>query len=236
MGFGLLFIGYFVASLMSVNSYGYLFRLVGFAIILVALRRLQKYNAAFRFPIAAGALMAVCSLLLSISGITSLLYDEMLINTAFLAGDTVKNVLGGIDMALEFLFHGALAYAIKDIARDTGEEKLVFAAVRNFVFLCFYYVLYGIALLPFAFVDDYVRYFSLPVILLYFACIILNLILIFRCYMKICDEADVDMVRKPSRFDFINRLREESDRREEKAVSSTRDYIENRKTAKNRRK
>ena len=36
MGFGLLFIGYFIALLMSVNSYGFAFEIVGYAIMLSA--------------------------------------------------------------------------------------------------------------------------------------------------------------------------------------------------------
>jgi len=227
MGFGILFIGYFAASLMSVNSFGYIFRLVGFAVILIALAKLARYNNAFRIPFAVGTLMAVCALLMSVSGITGLLYDKMLIDNALLSSKTLKDALGITDTVLEFFFSAALAYAIKEIARETEDKELVFGAVRNFVFFCVYYVLMGVAYLPFAFAESYVKYFSLPVLLLYFACIILNLVLIFKCYMRICDENDVDMARKPSRFEFINRLRVKSDEREERAIKKAREYEEN---------
>jgi hypothetical protein len=41
----------------------------------------------------------------------------------------------------------------------------------------------------------------------------MNLYLIFRCYAEICDQSDVDMERKPSRFAFVNNYRDEMDRR-----------------------
>ena len=46
------------------------------------------------------------------------------------------------------------------------------------------------------------------------------------CYTRICDEGDVEMNRKPSRFAFINKMRAELDKREEKALESQEQYIE----------
>ena len=65
---------------------------------------------------------------------------------------------------------------------------------------------------------EYAVYFSAPVLILYFVCIILNLVLIFSCYSRICDENDVDMARKPSRFAFVNKLRGESEQRQREAA------------------
>ena len=60
--------------------------------------------------------------------------------------------------------------------------------------------------------------------LLYFAWIILDLVLIFKCYAKICDEDDVDMPLKKSRFAFVNKFREETARREQKAADESVEY------------
>lgn len=209
---------------MSVNQYGFVFRLIGFALMLLALTRLKKYNKAFDYTLIACGLMGLTSLLLALAGIGDILYDLLIIDQKILEGS--RDIISGVDMVAELIFHGALAWGIRAIAKETEEEKIAFAAVRNLVFLCVYYVLYGIALLPFDFTVDYVKSFSMPVVLLYFACIVLNLIMLFKCYVRICDEADVDMARKPSRFEFINRLRAESDRREEKAQRTMREYKE----------
>ena len=125
---------------------------------------------------------------------------------------------------LTFVFHACLLYAIYKIARETEVEKISYAATRNFIFMCVYEVLCVVSYLPFAFVEDYKRYFSMPIILLYFGLIILNLVLVFSCYANICDENDIDMPLKKSRFEFVNKIREETARREQKAADESVEY------------
>ena len=47
MGFGLLFIGYFMANLMSIHKFGAFVSLAGYIIVLVASCKLVKYNKNF---------------------------------------------------------------------------------------------------------------------------------------------------------------------------------------------
>ena len=94
--------------------------------------------------------------------------------------------------------------------------------------MCLYIILYVVTCLPFA----YTNYFGIPTLLAQFTYIILNLILIFMCYTRICDESDVEMNRKPSRFAFINKMRAELDKREEKALESQEQYIEEKRQKK----
>ena len=42
----------------------------------------------------------------------------------------------------------------------------------------------------------------------------------------ICPEGEEDMPRKPSRFAFINKLREKQDEKDEKAIQRTKEYVE----------
>ena len=44
--------------------------------------------------------------------------------------------------------------------------------------------------------------------------------------MRICDEGDADMPLKKSRFAWVNRIREERARREQRAVDSVTEYAE----------
>ena len=117
-----------------------------------------------------------------------------------------------------------MLYAILQIAKETEVQKIRVSSVRNFVFMCIYELLLIVAYLPFPFVESYKRYFSMPIILLYFVLIVLNLVLIFTCYANICDEGDVDMPLKKSRFAFINKIREETARREQKAADDSVEY------------
>ena len=73
---------------------------------------------------------------------------------------------------------------------------------------------------------EYTKYFSGPVLILYFVWIIFNLVLIYSCYARICDESDVDMEQKPSRFAFVNKMRAESEERSRAAAERQAKYKE----------
>ncbi|MBR2388306.1 MAG: hypothetical protein IKB02_06005 [Clostridia bacterium] len=223
MGFGLLFLGYFMAHLMSVFSLGCLVRLAGFMLMIYAFTRLHKYNVSFRFPFYSAFAMLGVTLADCYGKIGELLYDNLIVDSFSLPEGFFETVASADDV-FSFLFHACLLYAILSIAKETEVEKIRVAAVRNFVFICLYAVLIIVSKLPFSFVESYKRYFSMPVILFYFAIIILNLVLIFTCYANICDESDIDMPLKKSRFEFINKFREETARREQKAADDSVEY------------
>ena len=223
MGFGLLFTGYFMTYLMSVSYAGSLIRFVGYALMIYAFTKLYRYNRSFKFPLYASLL------LLGITGVECYVevgefLSEYLIIDHFEIAESFKFVLSTVDDVVMFVFQGCLLYAIRAIAKETEAKNLPYLAARNFVFICVYQLLLALTWVPFAFVEDYKRYFSMPIYLLYFAWIILNLVLIFKCYANICDEGDVDMPLKKSRFEFINKIREETARREQKAADDSVEY------------
>ena len=55
---------------------------------------------------------------------------------------------------------------------------------------------------------------------------VFNAFLILKCYAMICPEGEEDMHRKPSRFEFVNKMREKQDEREQRAIESTKEYFE----------
>lgn len=223
MGFGLLFLGYFMTHLMSVFSLGCLMRLAGYSLMIYAFFKLCKYNVSFRFPFYCAFAMLLVTAADCYEKIGTLLYDSLIIDSFSLPEGFAETVACADDV-LSFVFHTALLFAIVEIAKETEVEKIRVAAVRNFVFVCIYAVLIIVSKLPFSFVEDYKRYFSMPIILLYFTLIILNLVLIFTSYANICDEGDVDMPLKKSRFEFVNKFREETARREQKAADESVEY------------
>ena len=232
MGFGILFIGYFMATLMSINTIGSVMRLLGYALVLVATRKLSKYHRAFDAVSLATALMMAVSLLLVVYDASSFLY-EMLIIDAQLLPPAFRTVVGYVEMALTFVFSAVLLWAIRLIAIQTQVQKIAVGAVRNFVFICIYYVLSLIGMLPFPFAQTYASVVGAPVLILYFVWIVLNLVLIYTCYARICDEDDVDMEQKPSRFEFVNNMRRESEARREAANQK---YAQKLRQRKERRK
>ncbi len=231
MGFGLLFIGYFVATLMSINTVGPFIRVIGYGIICVAAAKLNNYNRYFRLVQIASVIMILVSLLLSASTVTDFLYNELLISKNIF-GSLYKTVIGHIEAVLSFFFGSVMLYAIRSIALETEDTKVAINSIRNFVFMCLYMALYVVTCLPFA----YTNYFGVPTLLAQFTCIILNLILLFMCYTRICDESDVDMKRKPSRFAFVNKMRAELDKREQQAIESQARYNEEKRQKKEARR
>ncbi len=236
MGFGWLFIGYFISTFMVINQAGCLIRPIGYAMMLWALYKLKDYHRDFWYALAACSGMLVLSLVLAVEGVSSFLAQQMLIESPWISAG-VKTVLGYVEMIGSLVFHATLLWGIRAIARETEVDKISFGATRNFVFFLVYNVLYAIALLPLPFAAEYAKLMSVPVLLLYFACIVLNLILIFSCYARICDVADEDMAVKPSRFAFVNRMREKSEaRRRQKDEMYAQHVMEKKKRKEQRRK
>lgn len=235
MGFGLLFIGYFTAMLMSINTYGSIFKLVGYAIILVAAGKLEKYDRSFTLFKLATYLMLAMSAVLAVSDIWTLLYNELIVPSDPF-GEVFRNVSAYAEIILSLAHNLFMLYAIRSIAIETEVEKISACAVRNLIFMCAYYVLYFIGTLPFAFASEYLKYCGAFILILNFVWVILNLVLIYSCYARICDESDVEMQRKPSRFAFVNKMRAESEERERRAAERQAEYRRQKQERRERRK
>lgn len=220
MGFGLLFIGYFVANFMTLNPLGSWFRFLGYGIILLSILKLRKYHRAFN---------------LSIFTTIGMLFVSGALILSELAGID-KTVIAYIEQGSSFIFHALLLYAIFKIARETEVKKISDASVRNFVFICFYDIVCLFEYLPLAVFDTVQGELRIISLILFFSCMILNLILIGRCYANICDEKDVEMKRKESRFAWVNRFHEELERKEEKARAETEAYRREKLERRNKRK
>ena len=225
MGFGILLTGYFMTYLMSFSLFGYLIRFMGYGLMLYAFTKLKSYNKAFRLPLAASGVMLAVTLADIYAKLGQFLYENLIIDS-FSLPVGFERVVGYIDDILVFAFHACLLYAIRSIAKDTEDEKVSYGAVRNFVFIAIYYVIYVVTLLPIPALGEIKKYFSLPVFLFYLAWIILNVVLLVSCYARICDESDVDMPFKKSRFAFINKLNEKEQKASEENAAYAKQKME----------
>lgn len=215
MGFGLLLMGYFLGMVMSLNIFGAFFRLAGFALAAYAARKLSDYHKGFSFLTLASMLSVAVSVLGAISSLSAFLYDNMIVAEK-LIGDGLATAFGYARYGAELIFTVALCVAISLIAKETGEQKLRYVAIRNLALYCVYFVLQIICWLPHEYVGTLLQITALPAVaqLAGFALILLNLLMIFSCYRRICDESDVDMPQKPSKFEFVNQMRAEREEKE----------------------
>ena len=225
MGFGLLFVGYFVSTFMTINAFGSLIRVVGYGIILASVLRLRQYHRAFHWMGFGTLGMLLFSLLLAFSDASAFFYEMLWIDWRLFTDETTV-ILGYAEQGISLVFHSLMLYSIRAIAKETEVSKISNNAIRNFVFICLYYFVYLLRFLPVASVQACAGELAWIAWVLYIVWQILNLILIGSCYMRICDESDESMERKPSRFRFINRLRAENQRRMEKARKEYLEYRE----------
>ena len=236
MGFGLLFLGYFITFLMSMNTYGVIFRLVGCIVMCRGACKLTAYNRYFVPVKYAAAAMILLSLLNSGYQLFAYLYDNMLISVN-VASSLTSNIILYTEAAAVLVFNLLLYLAARKIAIETDVQKIVVSSWRNTICISLYYLLYVIGMLPTPFKASYNKIMGLPIMVLYILWIVFGLTLLASCYARICDEADVEMERKPSRFEFINKMREELDAKEKRARAADAQYkIEKAEKRKNKRK
>lgn len=232
MGFGILFVGYAISFLVSMTYYGYLFRLVGFCIMSVALLKLREYGKGFRYPLIIALAMTAFGLVESYFELAT----KLSLPLPGFAGASAT-VMDWICMLGIILFNLALLYAIFDIAGRLELTDQRNSAVRNAIFIVLYLILNALGMGPLSGNETFGKYFSLPIFLLQLLWVIADLVLIFSCYMYICPEGDEDMPRRKTGIGFIDRLAEESDRRTDKAVEDTNEYLKQKQAERqNRRK
>ena len=218
MGFGWLFIGYFltVMNIPVLGIVGSVIRLVGCALTVYGLFSLKNYNKAFNLSLIGAAIMGAMSLLLLLINIDSTAYNMMLIEKSFFS-DGAKNIIGYVEQGVWFVYYSLLLWGIRAIAKDTEDKKVLAGAIRNYIFICVYYGLYAISLLPFKYIRNMQGELALVIWVLYLVNIGLSLFLLFICYARICDEDDVDMEKKNVRIPIVSALQEETERRSRKA-------------------
>lgn len=234
MGFGWLFIGYFLIVMRS-PILSSAVHLLGCGLVVFALLKLREYNRSFDVSMIGALLLLLVSGVLLFADVNKILYDNLIVS-ANLFSDSLKTAIGYAEQGASFVFNATLLWGVLRIARETKVTKIANSAIRNFVFICLYYIAYLVSFLPFENIKATQAEFALICWVLYIAWMIMNLILIFTCYAKICDENDVDMERKPSRFEFVNRFREERDRREQSAREADVAYRKEKQERKNKRR
>ena len=215
MGFGLLLIGYFTASIMSFNIFGAFFKLAGYTIALAGIRKLSQYNKSFSI-LALSCISAIAiSVCCAFGNLSDFLYDNQIISTKIVS-DALINAFSYARYVLELVFNALLCLSVVAISKETGAPKLVYISIRNLVIYCIYFVLQVVCWMPTDAIRAFLEKTALPawVLILNILILVLNVLMLFSAYTKICDESDVDMPQKPSKFEFVNQMRAEREEKE----------------------
>lgn len=117
---------------------------------------------------------------------------------------------------LAFLF--TVLKGVQVIAEELELQGLRIRAFRNRIFLFLFYIPGAVLELNLNGNSTFLGAVSLVVSLVGLVVFVLNALLFFDCYRLICMPDDLEMKKTPSRFAFINRLREQRDQREQEVL------------------
>ena len=220
MGFGILFIGYILSFVMNIISYGYYFELIGLLLVLYASIKLMEYDKKFVYLLFSAIFLVLISVYSVITNTAS--------NIGL--GWDIPKALGTVAEYLKIfgdaVLHAALCVSVANISHDTGCKKIQIAAYRNTLFYALYFVCRLVIRIPKIAANETVA----PIIgfagnCLWLVWVAFNAIMLFSCYMNICDESDTEMTAKPSRFEFINKMRSDFDEKEARARRADAEYL-----------
>lgn len=243
MGFGLLFLGYFATTMMSIPLSGLLpidlgniVKMIGYFVIIIAAKKLSEYHDSFKSLMLSSALMVGISAFAAFFDLSYFISTNQILSlpyAGFVTDVMNSHIIDYISFAASIIFVSMLCLSIKNIAFDTGVNKIYVSATRNFVFYCIFFVVQAISFMPFEWIDVYSSVFVAALLIIELLCNILNLYMIFSCYAKICDSSDVEMKQKPSRFEFVNENRK---KREEERQKILDEYNEKQESKKEKKK
>ena len=223
MGFGLLFIGYFIAFLMSVNNYGFAFQIVGYAIMFSAIGKLSEYKHKLSATTVPLFLLSLCALydagnlLASLTNLRLALFSEE--NQFWVSIFAI---------VISTVFQVLLLSGIREIGRDADAEGIPVRAVWSILVVCLVgvwkLVLSLMSTLPDIDTSKAFRLLTLGAALVSLLYPVVILAFLFSCYAKICAPEDTEMEARPSRFAFVNRWREEREKKADEVRKLREDY------------
>ncbi len=210
MGFGILFLAYFMAFFVPLS---YL-HLIGYALVAWALIKLRDYRPAFISAVWWLIPLGACCLYHAASGIVNLLPSLGVAAPELpIFGVTVTAVVTLVEYALILCFHWVFLRQLRGFAAELELPAIARRTDWGLWLVSIQCSCYIVAMVL-ELVGYPLQMFSAIAALLQFVWAVFNLFNLFTCYMYICPEGDEQMERKPSRFAFVNQMREKMDERD----------------------
>ena len=209
MGFGTLFIGYFL--LLNLTYYGFT-DLIAAAVMLLGLYRLSRINKHFL----AASITAVVFLVFGLAEFGIAAYEIFFRPISSPALVSTMSVVRSLTVGTLTVL---MLNGIEDVAKEVDLPDIATKAKRLVIITAFTYTAWMVLEAPLSFMDDYVLgVLSLLTILATIALLIVNLTVIYSCYMHICMPGDEQLKDKPSKFAFVNEYRARKAERDREAA------------------
>lgn len=212
MGFGLLFIGFFL--LLNLTYYGYT-DIISALVMFMAFYKLQTVNKYFRFALIPTGLFAAVGAVELFEAFASTFGMDV----SFIIEYTASPRYLLIGFAVIFMLMG-----IEHVAREVDAAS---TRIRARYLTPFAYILYALAAafeypdLGNVFSPYVISVIATVLILLIFIHMILSLVTVYSAYMHICmpEDLDNDAINTQSKFEFVNKFRAHEEKQ-------TREYAE----------
>ncbi len=185
MGFGLLLIGYFIANIIPVYPALALAMPLGYAVILAALSLLAPYAKGFLLTRGVTFAALPVSIYYAVTGTAS--WGAFTL-PAWLTGTALSTAAEWYYFLFVLAFHVCLLRTLATFTGDMGLPSLRQMAWRNLLIVLIYQALFLVLSLLLPMFSDYGGLFTLPLTLLRFVFVFLDLYLFFRCYRLILPE------------------------------------------------
>ena len=206
MGFGTLFIGYFLV--LNATYFGYT-DLISGLVMTLAFYKLRNINKEFRMALGFAVAHSVVGLAELIETALSTFFPTLNSEIFLSYVAPLRHLVIGVLTAFMLL-------GIKSVAQEVGVSDL---AARARMLLPFCYTVFAAeTVLEFPILADIIPTAVLTItstilILSEFILVIINLFAIYTAYMKICmpEDVDNDPKEKQSRFGFVNKFKAHED-------------------------
>lgn len=208
MGFGTLFFGYFVMFAFSLSQVYFFADIIGAGITLYAFSKLSEYN---RYFVAAmwGCLAFLLMCAVHAASLMFELYDPA--GAAAIAVNVAKT-------ASACAMHVPMFLGMRGISVGADADRLIRTSERNLVLTMVYYALYLLVLAASPLLGGATQYVSTVVYLYHIVCILLNIVLIYKCFGILCPADEDENEKKRSRFAIVNKISDKVDAIDEERV------------------
>ena len=228
MGFGTLFIGSFF--LLNISYYGYT-DIIAAMVMMMGLYKLSSFNKEFKWALFTSYAFAALSLFELASAVFELF-------TSSQALGALSSYLACVRYIVIFALTYLTLTAIYKLADEVDDRALAVRARRRSIF-SFFYLILAIFELPMigSLLGSAGGYVYFALVILYLVLTVFFLVSVYRAYMGICMPEDkVPKDPKPSKFGFINRMREHEEKKAREYAEYQKEKQEKRKARKTRKK
>lgn len=228
MGFGTLFIGYFL--LLNLTYYSFT-DLIAASVMLLGLYKLSKINKHFFNS----AIVSAVFLAFSVGEFGIATY-EMFVKP--IGSAVVISTVSVVRCLILGFLTILILKGIEAVAKEVDIPDLPTKASRLVIITSVTYAAWIVLEAPLKFINDYVlAVLSLITILATIALLIVNLTVIYTCYMRICMPGDdKPKEAKQSRFAFVNTYRERKAERQAEVQARRDEMIRKRNESKKGKK